>query len=96
VIANNATNFAIGGAGFHIVTSLGFNLSNNYNGVITPLATDITTVAPRLGPLSLGGGPTPTHALLGGSPALNTGNSSGQRRINAATRVRLPTPISAR
>ncbi len=78
VIANNATNFAIGGTGTQAVTSLGFNLSNNYNGVVTPLASDITTATPRLGPLSLGGGTTPTHALLGGSPALNAGDASGQ------------------
>ena len=29
---------------------------------------------PRLGPLADNGGPTPTHALLAGSPALNAGN----------------------
>ncbi len=36
-------------------------------------AGDITGVDPKLGPLADNGGPTLTHALLVGSPALNTG-----------------------
>jgi len=76
VIANNATNFAIAGAGTHVVTSLGFNLSDNYNGAVTLLASDLTG-QPVLGPLAANGGPTPTHALLFGSPALDKSNRSG-------------------
>lgn len=34
---------------------------------------DITGVDPKLGPLANNGGPTPTHALLTGSPALSKG-----------------------
>ena len=35
---------------------------------------NITGVAPLLGPLANNGGPTLTHALLPGSPAINRGN----------------------
>lgn len=58
--------------------TLGFNLSDNYNGVLTPLGTDITSATPRLAPLALYGGQTPTHALLHASPAINAGDASGQ------------------
>ena len=36
--------------------------------------TDITGVAPRLGPLDNNGGPTKTHALRNGSPAIDAGD----------------------
>ena len=49
-----------GGAGATFQT-LGFNLSDNFNGVFTPTTGDIISATPRLGPLSLGGGTTPTH-----------------------------------
>ncbi|MEP6809672.1 MAG: choice-of-anchor Q domain-containing protein, partial [Chthoniobacterales bacterium] len=77
IIASNTPNNLTTGGGAATVTTLGFNLSDNYNGVFTPLATDKTTATPRLGPLSLNGGQTPTHALLGGSPALDAGDASG-------------------
>jgi len=79
VAGNSPTNLATqplsGGA--TTFQTLGFNLSDNYNGVFTPLGTDITSATPSLGPLSLGGGTTPTHALFGNSPALDAGNASG-------------------
>ena len=34
-------------------------------------------IDPRLGPLQMNGGPTPTHALLPGSPAIDQGSSFG-------------------
>ena len=34
---------------------------------------------PKLGPLQNNGGPTQTHALLSGSPAIDAGNPSGCR-----------------
>ena len=37
-------------------------------------AGDLANVDPRLGPLQENGGPTPTHALLPGSPAIDTGD----------------------
>jgi CSLREA domain-containing protein len=80
IIANNTpTNLATGtsGGGAATFQTLGFNLSDNFNNQITLLGTDIQNATPRLGPLALNGGTTPTHALLGGSPALNAGDASG-------------------
>jgi hypothetical protein len=37
----------------------------------------ITRAAPGLGPLQDNGGPTPTHALLPGSPAIDAGSTAG-------------------
>ena len=56
--------------------TLGFNLSNDYNGVFVVLASDITANA-LLGPLRDNLGRTPTHAPLFGSAALDGGDSSG-------------------
>jgi hypothetical protein len=58
------------------VTSLGYNLcSDNGNGVLTGPGDQINT-HPMLGPLQNNGGPTETHALLPGSPAIDRGNPS--------------------
>lgn len=78
IAGNSPTNLetSVIGNGSVAVQTLGYNLSDNFNGVFTPAATDKTTAFARLGPLSLNGGQTPTHALLGGSPALNTGDAS--------------------
>jgi hypothetical protein len=55
-------------------TSLGYNLaSDNGGGALTGPGDQINT-DPMLGPLQDNGGPTFTHALLAGSPAINTGN----------------------
>ncbi|MBI1766046.1 MAG: CSLREA domain-containing protein, partial [Acidobacteria bacterium] len=59
--------------GVATITSQGFNLSDNGNGFLTQ-GTDITA-PPLLGPLANNGGTTATHALLGGSPALDKGSS---------------------
>ncbi len=56
--------------------TLGFNLSNDYNGVFVVQASDITANA-LLGPLQGNLERTPTHAPLFGSPALDGGSSSG-------------------
>ena len=59
---------------FSIVTSHGYNLSNdNGGGFLTHLGDQINT-DPMLGPLQPNGGPTDTHALLPGSPAIDTGD----------------------
>jgi hypothetical protein len=55
--------------------STGFNLVGDGNAVgAFQQAGDLVGVAPRLGPLSDNGGPTLTHALLLGSPAINAGD----------------------
>jgi parallel beta helix pectate lyase-like protein/polymorphic membrane protein len=58
------------------VTSLGYNLaSDNGGGVLTGPGDQINT-DPMLGPLQDNGGPTFTHALLPGSPAIDHGDPS--------------------
>ena len=56
-------------------------LTGNHNlfgttGATTGGANDIITATPMLGPLVDNGGPTKTHALLFGSPAIDAGSSS--------------------
>ena len=59
-----------------IVTSLGYNLCNDEgNGFLTATGDQINT-DPLLGPLQDNGGPTFTHKLLGGSPAIDAGDSN--------------------
>lgn len=59
---------------FGVVTSQGHNLVQNTAGC-TGLAGpgEITGQDPKLGPLADNGGPTQTHALLAGSPAIDAG-----------------------
>ena len=61
-------------------TSLsGYNLYGGTNGPLTSGVGDLFNVAPadvKLGPLQDNGGPTFTHALLCGSPAINAGSNS--------------------
>jgi predicted outer membrane repeat protein len=58
------------------VTSLGYNLSSDDgSGYLTGSGDQINT-DPLLGPLQDNGGPTPTHALLSGSPAIDAGDPS--------------------
>jgi CSLREA domain-containing protein len=84
IIAKNLT----GTAGFPdfkgTLTSQGFNfIGNNQGATITPaqftdqIGTAASPKDPVLGPLTNNGGPTQTHALLAGSPAIDKGDSSG-------------------
>ncbi len=80
--ANSADVFSDFGAGAGF-TSSGYNLIGDIGavaGVFTQTGDQAgsggATIDPRLGPLMLGGGSTPTHALLGGSPAIDKGNAS--------------------
>ncbi len=59
------------------LTSAGYNLIGSTAGDCTTVGDRTGNkigVSPRLGPLQNNGGPTPTHALRSGSPALNAGN----------------------
>jgi hypothetical protein len=56
------------------VTSLGYNLSSDDGGGYLNGPGDQINTDPILGPLQDNGGPTFTHALLPGSPALNAGD----------------------
>ncbi len=61
-----------------VITSLGRNLIGDTTGCgFTPSATgDLVNVDPLLGLLRDNGGPTLTHALLSGSPAIDTGDDA--------------------
>jgi hypothetical protein len=64
------------------LSSQGFNLIGvtNYSSgwVASDLGGDMATpLDPKLGPLANNGGPTPTMALLSGSPAIDRGSSAG-------------------
>src|SRR5947208_4724826 len=59
-----------------IIRSLGYNLcSDDGSGFLTATGDQINT-NPMLGPLQDNGGPTFTHMLLSGSPAIDSGNPS--------------------
>src|SRR5205814_9406462 len=59
-----------------IIRSLGYNLcSDDGSGFLTATGDQINT-DPMLGPLQDNGGPTFTHTLLSGSPAIDSGNPS--------------------
>ena len=66
------------------LTSQGFNLIGNNSGATIlsaqasdQIGTSAAPIDPLLGPLQNNGGPTFTHALLLGSPAIDKGESSG-------------------
>jgi hypothetical protein len=86
LIAGNQANVAPEIENTESVTANNFNLlgTNGNAGVtgFTPGLTDIVptpgvAVAQILGPLLDNGGPTQTHALVAGSPAINGGNTGG-------------------
>src|SRR5262249_31351718 len=55
--------------------SEGHNLSNDDSGNLDPKLGDLPSTDPLLGPLQDNGGPTFTHALLEGSPAIDAGDN---------------------
>ena len=58
-----------------VLTSLGHNLIGDTTGCsFTPSTGDLVNVGPMLGPPEDNGGATFTHALLAGSPAIDSGN----------------------
>lgn len=77
--AQNAQATTVGG-GPASIDSLGFNLTDENTGGHFDQATDKVGVDPRLGPLTNNGGQTESHALMGGSPALDAGHRSGYQR----------------
>jgi CSLREA domain-containing protein len=68
IVANSPAHANCGG----LLTSAGHNIdSGNTCGFTDP--GDLSGTDPRLGPLANNGGPTATHALLAGSPAIDAG-----------------------
>ena len=82
IIANNTgpnPNLrAFSNGGTATITSLGYNLTNDNSTTFLNQPTDQTNIDPKLGPLQNNGGQTSTHMPLGGSPALDKGNSVGR------------------
>jgi hypothetical protein len=62
-----------------VLLSQGYNLIQDTSGCTLTGTSDIVGLPPLLGPLGDNGGPTPTHALLPGSPALDAGDPAGCR-----------------
>lgn len=68
-----------------LTVSLGYNMDSDASGAIAALPSDgllsngqyVTAPNPGLGALQSNGGPTPTHALLAQSPAIDSGSTSG-------------------
>ena len=68
-------------------TSLGHNLVGDGTGAPSDRLGDVSTTDPLLSPLADFGGPTDTHALLPGSPAIAAGETDS-RSINVASHDR--------
>ena len=58
------------------ITDNGYNLVEVPGSCTFSAGTSITGSDPKLGPLANNGGETETHALLGGSPAINAGDTT--------------------
>jgi hypothetical protein len=71
-IINGDANGTIGSTG--TVISHGYNLTSDDAGGLLNGSGDIINTNPMLGPLKNNGGPTKTHALLLGSPAIDAGD----------------------
>jgi CSLREA domain-containing protein len=75
IVAGDSAPFGLDISGS--ITSLGHNLIQNPLGAFfLPGPGDISGKAALLGPLANNGGPTPTMALLAGSPAIDAGSDS--------------------
>ena len=59
-----------------VITSLGYNLDSDGTCITNGVNNDITDVSPGLAVLQDNSGPTHTHALLPGSPAIDAGDCS--------------------
>jgi hypothetical protein len=58
-----------------------YSLIGNANGLLLSGTNILIGVDPLLGPLTDNGGPTETHALLAGSPAIDTGDPSAEAGV---------------
>jgi len=79
---------------FGTIASNGHNLDSD--GTCTTLVTDITSSTPDLGPLANNGGPTKTHALLPGSPAIDHGDNTicAVDPVNNVDQRSVPRPLN--
>jgi hypothetical protein len=72
IVANSLAGPNCSGDG--IIASLGHNLDSGSTCTLNGPG-DLSNTDPKLGPLQNNGGPTPTHALLPGSPAIDAAGS---------------------
>ena len=75
------------------LASLGHNIIGTPCGAVEP--TDLVGLDPRLGPLADNGGPTRTHALLDGSPAVDAGEDVGLKTDQRGMRRTNPPDIGS-
>ena len=75
ILAGNDSSTGIDLSG--TVANSGYNLIGNSQGGSGFSETDLLDLDPRLAPLQDNGGPTLTHALLPGSPAIDAGENTG-------------------
>lgn len=91
IVGNNSAG-ATGADFFGVVTSLGHNLFGSTSGGSGFRSDDLKNQDPLLGPLQDNGGPTFTHELLPGSPAIDgntaTTSTSDDQRL-------MPRPVDA-
>ena len=66
--------YSIVSDGFNTIMSQGYNVSSDDGGGYLSATGDQINTDPLLGPLQDNGGPTFTHELLPGSPAINAGD----------------------
>ena len=79
-LTNNSATIGGGncdGVGDGTITNGGYNLDSDTSCGFGTNNNSLSGVDPMLGPLADNGGPTKTHALLEGSPAIDKGNSFG-------------------
>lgn len=72
------------------IVSLGNNLADDNGAGFLSAAGDLTNVAPMLAPLAYIGGPTQTHGLQVGSPAIDAGSAAGAPLTDQRGYVRPP------
>jgi len=71
------------GSGTPDITSNGYNLSSDTTcAAVLTQATDKNNIDPLIGDLAANGGPTLTHALLAGSPALSAGGAEADVTVD--------------
>jgi len=77
IFAGNVDTMGTGNDFYGLLTSEGYTLIQNTSGstIVGDETGNIYGAEPLLGPLQDNGGPTWTHALLPGSPAIDAGNS---------------------
>ena len=80
----NAGTFGANLEGSGTVNSLGYNLSSDDASAFLNRPSDLNSTVAMLGPLQDNGGPTFTHALLPGSPAIDAGDPT----LHSATKLR--------